>query len=236
MRQGRTKATGETFALRRAVRYWLDQAPCGLASRPRLNSGSFDPVERATRPFTRRPASNMVNVKGAEMEQRDGGRVVVGLSGSLAGYEALRYALERARVGGMRMIAVRTYKRSSRAAAQWNTAIKAEAAAEAMRIFDEAVGGVPKDVVLNVLVKAGPVGSALTETAQQRGDVLVIGASRRRFGGVVARHCGRRAACTVIIVPPPELAGVKATAREAHDIASEAEKYLTAATRGDSPT
>jgi nucleotide-binding universal stress UspA family protein len=174
----------------------------------------------------------MVNVKGAEMEQRDGGRVVVGLSESLVGYEALRHALTRGRTSGMRVIAVRTYKRSSGAAAQWNSAIRADAAAQAKRIFDEAVGGVPRDVLLDVVVKEGSVGPTLTETARQRSDILVIGASRRRFGGGVAKYCGRRAACPVIIIPPPELASAKATARNAHDIASQAEEYLTAATRG----
>jgi nucleotide-binding universal stress UspA family protein len=73
-------------------------------------------------------------------------------------------------------------------------------------------GEVPADPRVQPHVERGPTGWVLVSIANQRGDVLVVGAGRRAvplLRGIrcqVGRYCAARAACPVILVPPSDLA------------------------------
>lgn len=160
----------------------------------------------------------------------DPGRVVVGVSLTLAGYEALRYAVARARESRTALVAVRAYRCPSGGySAEWHDAIRDDAAAAAKRAFDEALGGVPRDIEAQVRVGEGPVGWVLTQSATLPADLLVIGGSERRLsGGRVAKYCARHAACPVVIVPKPAISRSSSAVKMGRDLASEAQRYLDA--------
>ncbi len=76
-----------------------------------------------------------------------------------------------------------------------------------------ACGGVPPDLDIKLTVIRGEPGPALVEAADSAGDLLVVGAGRRRvlprtWRGKVSRYCLSHARCPVLAVPHP------ATARE----------------------
>lgn len=157
-------------------------------------------------------------------------RVVVGVSWTLAGYEALRYAVARARESGLALVAVRAYRcPSSGYGAEWHDAIRDDAAAAAKRAFDEALGGLPRDIEAQVRVAEGPVGWVLAQSATLPGDLLVIGGSEGRLsGGRVAKYCARHAACPVVIVPKPAMSRSSSPTKMGRDLASEAQRFLDA--------
>jgi nucleotide-binding universal stress UspA family protein len=162
------------------------------------------------------------------MRPNDPARVVVGVSSTLAGYEALRYAVAVARKSGMALVAVRAYRcPSSGYSAEWHDAIRDDAAAAAKRAFDEALGGLPRDIEAQVRVAEGAVGWVLAESAKMPADLLVIGGSGGRLsGGRVAKYCARHAACPVVIVPRPAMSRSSSAAKMGRDLASEAQRFL----------
>jgi hypothetical protein len=116
------------------------------------------------------------------MDRQESGRVVVGLSASLAGFAALRYAVSEARERGVGLLVVRTYRCSSGGlGAQWSDAMRSEAGNEVHRIFEEALGGVPADVSVTSAIQEGVPGRVLTDLATSARDMLVIGGSSRRW-------------------------------------------------------
>ena len=160
------------------------------------------------------------------MQERDVGRIVVGVDDSLAGLGALRQAVELARGRGTTVQAVRAYRLpSDLAGAGWHAgleqplssyvsddvlaALKRQAAAEVVRAFDQAMGGVPSDVALCVHPTNRPLHRELVEIACQEDDLLVVAVYRlphwwwplRRS---VARRCLARAVCPVLVVPAPQ--------------------------------
>jgi nucleotide-binding universal stress UspA family protein len=84
------------------------------------------------------------------------------------------------------------------------------AAATVVRAFAETMGGQPPDVQVQAVVRPDTPGPVLVEYAHRDDDLLVIGTGQRgllrrlRASGVV-RYCLARAACPVLVVPPPPL-------------------------------
>jgi nucleotide-binding universal stress UspA family protein len=159
------------------------------------------------------------------------GQVIVGVSNSLAGLRALREAVWLARRRGVELLAVRTFHRPfseigsgyrqvielgaeaapprSEGYREWAAHERAaEAAVE--RAFEEAMGGVPADVPVRAMTKAGPPGLALVDATSREDDLLVVGASRRHrwwpLHRCIARYCSTRAGCPVLVVPPHDTA------------------------------
>ncbi|MEY9874451.1 nucleotide-binding universal stress UspA family protein [Streptacidiphilus sp. MAP12-33] len=160
------------------------------------------------------------------MRERDIGRVVVGVDDSLAGLRALREAVETARLRGMEVRAVRTYSPPPEPGnGGWNTwntgmdpqsfatedprsALRRNALATARHVFDQAMGGVPHDVVVSIEAESVPLHQALMAVACRDEDLLVVAAPQRRHPWwpprrSVARRCVSRAGCPVLIVPAP---------------------------------
>lgn len=166
------------------------------------------------------------------MASKDTGRVVVGISNSLAGYEALRYAVAEARRRGATLIAVRAFRYSYYGGArQFEQVIHDAAQAAVTAALVEALGGPPRDVPVRVRVCEGIPGRVLAAIADQPGDVIVIGGSERRMvpgrrRGIVARDCSRNAACPVIVIPMPEMARAGSQWRLARKAADEAQQFV----------
>jgi nucleotide-binding universal stress UspA family protein len=139
------------------------------------------------------------------------GRVVVGVSLSLSGLEALRHGLAEARSRAVPLYAVRAYHLHPAMDGPDARQCREEMAAAALRTihdaFDSAVGGVPEDIELAIVTVAGRADIALTRFAAGRTSLLVLGgrARSRRMNWIV-RYCLRGASCPVTVVPPPELA------------------------------
>lgn len=165
------------------------------------------------------------------MDRQASGRVVVGLSGTLAGYQALRYAVGQARARNVELIAVRTYRGSSSGLdAMWRDVMHADLRAEANRIFGEAMGGLPSDVIVKYAIREGLPGQVLIELAESPSDLVVIGGSGRRWrGGRIAKYCARHAVCPVVILPQPEMARVGSTHRLRRSATADVEKFLNSA-------
>jgi nucleotide-binding universal stress UspA family protein len=166
------------------------------------------------------------------MAGNDTARVIVGISNSLAGYEALRYAVAEARRRGAALIAVRAFRYSYYGAARQFDHVIYEGAQEAVTAaLAEALGGPPCDVKVRVLVREGIPGRVLAEVADTVGDVIVIGGSDRRtmFGlrrGIVARDCSQYAICPVVVIPIPEMARAGSQARLARLAADQAQQFV----------
>ncbi|SEM23738.1 universal stress protein [Streptacidiphilus jiangxiensis] len=144
-------------------------------------------------------------------------RVVVGVSGTPSSLQALRVGLDEARRGRVPLLAVLAWVPLGGEAAyrhapcppllaQWEQA----AAWRLRNAFDEALGGVPDDLAVELLLIRGPAGAALVDAADQEDDLLVVGSGPRElparlFHGATARYCVSHAACRVLTVPPPNL-------------------------------
>lgn len=145
-------------------------------------------------------------------------RVIVGVTGSVGNLQALRRATAEARMRGTALVAVHAWLPPGGDLAErrfsvpelrqvWHDA----AWRRVWDAFDAAFGGVPSDLLVEVLVTRGEPGRVLVKVADQEDDLLVIGAGRRRalrrvLPRRVCRHCVSHAACPVLIVPPSKLA------------------------------
>jgi nucleotide-binding universal stress UspA family protein len=160
------------------------------------------------------------------------GRVVVGVGRSLGAYQALRYAVAEARRLEAVLVAVRTFHLTNGEEGLLNATLLTKAAAEQVRsAFIEAVGLLPPDLEVEIVVLTGPPGCALVSVADRESDLLIIGGcDARRFGrlrtAATARFCARHANCPVVIVPPSALARSGQTERLARDAARDAEEFL----------
>jgi nucleotide-binding universal stress UspA family protein len=167
------------------------------------------------------------------MDSRGPGRVIVGVSNTLAGYEALRFAVEAARALRTSVIAVRAVK-TSPAADVWpalRQTMHESAHAEVARAFDEALGGAPSDVDVSVVTESGAPHLVLPSIATRPDDLLVIGATHHhtprmtgRWG--VARYCTRFAGCPVVVVPARAMARSTRSVRPGHSVADDVEAFL----------
>ncbi|HEY7177198.1 MAG TPA: universal stress protein, partial [Micromonosporaceae bacterium] len=144
------------------------------------------------------------------METSESGRVIVGISDTVAGYQALRYAVAQARERGVPLIAVRTYS-CGPTNAQWRDVLVKGATEYVVKVFAEALGCQPAGTASEITLCEGAAGRALVLVADNARDLVVVGGSgSRRWTGLrraaVAKYCSRHASCPVVIVPPPALA------------------------------
>jgi nucleotide-binding universal stress UspA family protein len=161
------------------------------------------------------------------------GRVVVGVSESLAGLEALRVAVAEARLRDVQLLGVRAwaYKATTRepGVERWRREISSQAVRTLTRAFTTAMGGPPADVPTELMVVEGLPEKVLLAQADRPDDLLVIGASSDGFWWptrtLVVRRCVRRARCRVLVVPPPELARLGKTGAMARILRRETEGF-----------
>ncbi|MFI8852044.1 universal stress protein [Streptomyces sp. NPDC053499] len=151
------------------------------------------------------------------------GRLVVGVSGSLASLAALQAAAREARCLGRPLLAVLAWQppdgeagRMLRPDRIWAENWRREARARLDRAFDEAFGGDPPGVaaVERRLVRDRPW-RALCATADRPDDRLVIGVRAARRGLFAAGGTTRRvlthARCPVLTVPAPRFPALMRT-------------------------
>lgn len=148
------------------------------------------------------------------MDTRRSARVVVGLDTTLSGLHALRRAVAEARRRGLPLRVVRAWNPGPTGAYPMLPDPHQEEAAAAARqvntAFAETMGGIPPDLSVETVLVADNPGPVLIRHADQDDDLLVIGTGRRRrFSHRLSRttrYCLARAACPVLVVPPPALA------------------------------
>lgn len=144
-------------------------------------------------------------------------RVIVGASGSPGSLPALRYAEDLARAHHAILMPVHAWTPPGGDIADrrfpcgylrrmWH----AEAGRQLQDAITAAWGQTPADLAVRIVVRRGEAGWVLVSTANCRGDLLVIGAGRRRAmariaSGKVTRYCLAHATCPVLAVPPPAL-------------------------------
>jgi nucleotide-binding universal stress UspA family protein len=168
------------------------------------------------------------------MDDRQRQTVVVGVGESLAALQALRYAVTEARRRDALLRAVRAWQLNVYGPTDdWNTGrMVAGAKADAMirRAFQEAMGGLPRDLSFELMAVEGAVGPVLVAQASHPDDLLVLGAPSRSWWSPsphrLVRYCMRAASCPVALVPAPTIVkdhNVKASARAIH---REAERYV----------
>jgi nucleotide-binding universal stress UspA family protein len=171
-------------------------------------------------------------------------RVVVGVDDSLSGLEALRFATAEARRRGVGLRAVRAWQFASpwheQSAGQFRAAMVDAAALVLHEAFQQAMGGLPKDVAVEALAVGGPTAQMLVDQASSPDDLLVVGRSGcdRGWWHVLGRiwnrltgqsrvdvHCVRIATCPVVTVGAPVLA-IDGAGHLARDVISSAEALL----------
>jgi nucleotide-binding universal stress UspA family protein len=141
------------------------------------------------------------------------GRVIVGVSESMAGLHALRCAVSMARARGCRLTAVRTWTYTAATATEFDlTVLGFQLAADATvtigHAFDAAMGGVPTDIEVQPLAVQGAAGHGILAQVTSVADLVVLG--RRRGGRLnplasrTARYCLRHGTCAILLVPPPD--------------------------------
>jgi nucleotide-binding universal stress UspA family protein len=165
-------------------------------------------------------------------------RVVVGVDLSLAGLQALRFAVAEARRRGTSLRAVRAWQFGP----GWYgldvgphaAALADEAAMTILSAFQQAMGGLPGDVRVDAQAIEGPAAVVLVDQASSADDLLVVGRSGRHLPGSprVDVRCLRSASCPVVAVPAPVPSEVAALRR---DLVSEAEALLRSSDRPTSP-
>jgi nucleotide-binding universal stress UspA family protein len=145
-------------------------------------------------------------------------RIIVGVSGSPASLQALRYGARLAHLQDAAVLAVLAWTPPGGELAERShpSAYLREIWVEAARqrlltAIDLGLGGVPPGIAFNMQVARGEPGSVLVGSAIEDGDVLVIGAGRRgpirrALACRVSRYCLAHASCPVVAVPPSELA------------------------------
>jgi len=171
-------------------------------------------------------------------------RVIVGISLSLAGLEALRYAVVEASRREVPLIAVRAWDYQSSWA--WSVEpcevpfrdhapdlidLPGQIIAEA---FQDAAVAIPSGLIVVRHTGGGRPAVLLQENVTSPRDLLVVGAGRRWPGGQVTRACVRHAACPVVVVPPPAMAKEAGGRRTVRRLFREATAALEES-RGDVP-
>lgn len=145
------------------------------------------------------------------------GRVVVGVHGSPGSLHALRFAMGHAHAFGALLVPVIAWEPpgGDSALRPYPPMVTEEWAARAedslVAILEDVLEdgferGIRLDAPAEPHVVRGKVGQVLVATADQDGDVLVIGAGqhgplRRAMYGSIPRYCLARAQCEVIVVP-----------------------------------
>jgi nucleotide-binding universal stress UspA family protein len=145
-------------------------------------------------------------------------RIIIGVSGSPASLQALRYGAQLARFQDAAVVAVLAWIPPGGELAErshpstYLREVWVEAARQRLlTAIDLGLGGVPPGGAFVLQVARGEAGNVLVNAAREDGDVLVIGAGRRGpirrgFACRVSRYCLAHAVCPVLAVPPSELA------------------------------
>jgi nucleotide-binding universal stress UspA family protein len=166
------------------------------------------------------------------METSQPGRIVVGVGRSLGAYQALRYAVAEARRRDWLLVAIRVFRLTVNAQGLLQPDLLIGSAKANLNIaFTEALGGLPRDVNMQIRIREGSVARTLVEEADRETDFLIIGGCGcRTWTGhrhtSIARFCAGRALCPVLIVPPPALARSARADRLARDTTAGVEDYL----------
>ncbi|MGY0490921.1 universal stress protein [Streptomyces sp. WG-D5] len=141
-------------------------------------------------------------------DERSGGRVVVGVSGSPASLAAVRSAVAEARRSGRPLVAVTAWEPPEGEAtyrrwpdADWARHWHGRARARLAGAFEEALGGVPADLDVTPRVVRSRPGPALLEFASRPDDLLVLGVRPRSLVRAAHRHVRRHTVCPVLTVP-----------------------------------
>jgi nucleotide-binding universal stress UspA family protein len=170
------------------------------------------------------------------MNTQHGGRVIVGVSPSMAGLEALRVAVAHARARGVPLRAVRAWQLSPSFAgaqlAQWSREVADQHTLILRGAFDLAMGGLPADVPVELVVAFGQTGPTLVDQVEQDDDLIVVGTPDRgrRWSTIgVTQYCRRHAGCPVLVVPPPRMARLGRPAGLARRTRREADRFLSSA-------
>jgi Universal stress protein family len=164
------------------------------------------------------------------VDARSQRRVIVGVSASPSGLQALRYAVDQARERTALLVAVRTFRASGSGAALRGVG-RAVAVAEVATAFEHACGGLPPGIDTIVVIEEGSAGRMLVTEASSEHDLLVIGGSGVRRLGVLrrattARRCARDAICAVVIVPLPMLARAGRVKQLLRSMATDVDRLL----------
>ncbi|MFE5828196.1 universal stress protein [Streptomyces erythrochromogenes] len=146
------------------------------------------------------------------------GRVVVGVTGSLASLAALRHGLAEARRDGRTLVAVLAWEPpegealfAQRPDRAWAKMWAETSRAQLKSAFHEALGGVPADLPVELRVVRGAPGPVLCAVASRTGDLLVVGTARKDGLAMrlrrrpVSRFVLAKSQCPVLAVPAPEL-------------------------------
>jgi nucleotide-binding universal stress UspA family protein len=161
-------------------------------------------------------------------EHRDA-RVVVGVSQSLAGLQALRYGVTEARRRRVPLHAVRAWRFDMAwrgpDARRWRREMAQDALQSVGDAFKLALGGLPVDVDVNMLAAEGRTDQVLTEIAADPGDLIIVGGRGSRWPSWPVRTCLHHAACPVVVVPPPEIARTARPATLARRLLRESERF-----------
>ena len=137
-------------------------------------------------------------------------QIVVGVSTSLSGLAALRFAVNEARRREITQItAVRAWlDTSERRPSPWAPNVMKICVGEITTAITTAFMIRPGDVVIQPRVPRGLPGPALINLVANDSDMIVVGTRRRFRPGVgVGGYCARHAPCPVVIVPPPSMVG-----------------------------
>jgi nucleotide-binding universal stress UspA family protein len=160
------------------------------------------------------------------------GRVVVGFAPTMAGYEALRYAVTQARDRAATLVVVHAVRLDPHDSwAESRLPMTVAVTKQVTTAFHEALGGVPADLDVHVIVEAAPADLVLRAAADQPGDLLVVGScTRRRLGalahGARLRRTLRSAVCPVVVIPPPAMARLGSASRLGRNAVAELEHFL----------
>ncbi|WP_189389342.1 universal stress protein [Streptomyces sp. SDr-06] len=141
-----------------------------------------------------------------------GGRVVVGVSGSLGSLAALRTAVDEARRGGRALLVVTAWEPpegeflfARNPDAAWAAHHEGLARETLDRAVEQALGALPEDVPVRRLVVRGRAGRVLCALAARPEDLLVIGARPGARRAPVRRHVHQHARAAVLTAPAPPL-------------------------------
>ena len=149
--------------------------------------------------------------------QNGTGRVIVGISGTLANLSALHAARRYAQQANAELVAINAWLPPG-----GEMAYRGECPIDILKFsqrnayhtladaIKRAFGTFPESPRLSCITTRGAPGPVLIAAASQLNDVLVIGTGRRtpfKFtkSGAVSRYCLRHARCNVLIVPPPDM-------------------------------
>jgi nucleotide-binding universal stress UspA family protein len=144
-------------------------------------------------------------------------RIIVVVHGSLGSLQALRYAADEARQRDVPLLPVTAWvppggdlAERRRPSPYLRKIWRDDAWKRLWAAFDAGLGGVPDDVLVEPHVARGESGLVLVDTADQPGDLLVIGTGRRAglaraMHRSVSRYCLAHARCPVLAVPPSAL-------------------------------